>query len=416
MSRPAPLPGPVRRLIATVAVSSFGTGLTLPFTLILLHEVRGIALPTVGLLLAVPGLAGIVAVPVSGALVDRVGPRSVLRAALVLQALGSALLCVAHSPLTALPAVLALGIGLGPTFGAQSALLSSLLPDPTAQGRAFAVQFTALNAAIGMGGLVAASVVDVHRPATFVVLYAVNALACLTQAGFLPPAGARVVRAAEGAQPSYREVLADPVFRRVILLSLLLALTGYAALDAGLPAYARVVGHVSTSAIALVFAVNTAVIVGGQLVVLRLLRNARRSVSLAVAALLWALSWALLGVVPGLPQSDRTVAVLAFGGLFGLGETFMAPCLQPLVNALASDRLRGRYNALSTGAFQVAFVVSPAVAAVLIGNGLGAAWLAGTVVLCVGCAVVAVRLQHRLTDEQDGKPVATLDPVESLLV
>lgn len=160
-------------------MSSFGTGLTLPFTLILLHEVRGIALPTVGLLLAVPGAAGIIAVPVSGALVDRLGPRIVLRGALVLQALGSALLCVADSPLTALPAVLALGVGLGPTFGAQSALLSSLLPDPKAQGRAFAVQFTALNAAIGLGGLVAAAIVDVHRPATFVVLYAVNAVTAL---------------------------------------------------------------------------------------------------------------------------------------------------------------------------------------------------------------------------------------------
>lgn len=397
-------------------MSSFGTGLTLPFTLILLHEVRGIALPTVGLLLAVPGAAGIIAVPVSGALVDRLGPRIVLRGALVLQALGSALLCVADSPLTALPAVLALGVGLGPTFGAQSALLSSLLPDPKAQGRAFAVQFTALNAAIGLGGLVAAAIVDVHRPATFVVLYAVNAVTALAQAAFLPAAGARAVHVEGGADPSYREVLADPVFRRVILLSLLLALTGYAALDAGLPAYARVVGHVSTSAIALVFAVNTAVIVGGQLVVLRLLRNARRSVSLAIASLLWALSWALLGIVPGLSQTGRTVAVLAFGGLFGLGETFLAPCLQPLVNALASDRLRGRYNALSTGAFQVAFVVSPALAAVLIGNGLGAEWLAGTAGLCVVCAVVAVRLRHRLSDEQDGKPASAMDPAEALLV
>ena len=421
-TRPVPLPGPVRRLVATVAVASFGTGLTLPFTLILLHEVRGIALPVVGLLLAVPGVAGVAAVPVSGALVDRVGPRRVLRGALVLQAVGSALLAVATTPLTALPAVLLLGLGLGPTFGAQSALLSSLLPETGSQARAFAVQFTALNAALGLGGLAAAGVVDVHRPGTFEVLYLVNAGACLFQAVLLPRAG-RAAHRDDGPQPSYREVLADPVFRRVVLVSLLLALTGYAALDSGLPAYARVVGHVSPSAIALVFAVNTAVIVGGQLAVLRLLRRRRRSSSLAVAALLWGVSWAVLAVVPGLSQSGRTIAVLVFGGLFGLGETFMAPALQPLVNSLASERLRGRYNALSTGAFQIAFVASPAVAAVLIGNGLGAVWLAGIVVLSGVGAVVAARLRHRLTDEQDGLPVddpagqgPPSDPAESLLV
>ena len=412
------LSGPVRRLVASVAVASFGTGLTLPFTLILLHEVRGIALPTVGLLLAVPGVAGVAAVPVSGALVDRFGPRLVLRGALALQAVGSALLALATTPAAVLPAVLLLGLGLGPTFGAQSALLSSLLPAQGSQARAFAVQFTALNAALGLGGLTAAAVVDVRHPGTFQVLYVVNALTCLLQAVALPRPGRRAQRTG-GPQPSYREVLADPVFRRVIVVSLLLALTGYAALDSGLPAYARVVGHVSPQAIALVFAVNTAVIVGGQLVVLRLLRTRRRSSSLACAALLWGLSWAVLGIVPGLSQNGRTTAVLVFGGLFGLGETFMAPALQPLVNALASERLRGRYNALSTGAFQVAFVASPAVAAVLIGNGLGGVWLGGIVVLCLLCAVVASRLRHRLTDEQDGKPgddSPPSDPAENLLV
>ena len=48
------LPRDARRYLAAVAVQRVGTGFTLPFTLILLHEVRGIALPTVGLLNCTP--------------------------------------------------------------------------------------------------------------------------------------------------------------------------------------------------------------------------------------------------------------------------------------------------------------------------------------------------------------------------
>jgi len=69
-------------------------------------------------------------------------------------------------------------------------------------------------------------------------------------------------------------------------------------------------------------------------------------------------SWGVLLLVPGASSTGRTRVVLVFGGLFGLGEMLLAPTLSPLVNALATDRLRGRYNALSGATFSIAFVVS----------------------------------------------------------
>jgi MFS family permease len=399
----APLPPAARRFIATVAVARFGTGLTLPFTLILLHEVRGIPLPTVGLLLAFPGVVGLAAVPVGGALIDRLGARPVLTGCLVLQAAGNAVLAFATSPATALPALLLLGLGLGPSFPASSALLNGLVEGPLQVQRAFGLQFTALNASIGVGGLVGAVVVDVERAATFEVLYLVNAAAVLFQAGLLPKeAGQRHHAAEDEDKPSYREALADPVLRRVCLVTLALALTGYAALDSGFPAFARVEGDISPSVIALSLVANTTIIVAGQLLVLRLIAGRRRSSALAVGAALWALSWASLGLVPGLDDGTRIAMVLLFGGLFGVGETFSAPTLQPLVNGIATDRLRGRYNALSGLMFSIGFVVAPAVSGFMIGHGLGTAWLAGMVALGVLAAVVSARLARALTPEQDG--------------
>lgn len=395
------LPREVRRLIAGTGLNSFGNGLTLPFTLIFLHEVRGIALPTVGLLLAVPGVVGLLAVPVSGALVDRLGPRTVLRIALAAQALAYLAIAAAHTPVAALPGVVLLGVGQGPSFPASNALLSGLVQGGWA-ARAFGVQFTVLNACLGVGGLVGATFVDVARPSTFLLLFVTNAVSCAGYGLLLPRPAARQPHGAGADAPSYREVLADPVFRRVLVVSLLFALTGYSALDGGLAAYGRVVGGVSPRVIALVFVVNTVVIVLGQLTVLRLLRARRRSEALAGAAAVWAVSWALLLAVPLLPHTGRVAAVLAYGGVFGLGETLMAPVLGPLVNALATDRLRGRYNATQGATFSIAFVVGPALAALLVANGLGTAWVAALVVGCLLSSALAVRLRRRLTPQQDG--------------
>lgn len=413
----ARLPSSVRRLVVGVAVSSFGTGLTLPFTLILLHEVRNIPLPAVGLLLAVPGLVGLLAVPLSGALVDRVGPRAVLAGALVVQAAGNLGLAVADSVPAVLPAVVLLGLGLGPSFPAASALLSGLVEGADDTARAFGVQFTAINASIGLGGLAAATVVDVDRPRTFVVLYLANAVTCLLYAVLLPVAPPRRPAHPSEEQPSYREVLSDPVFRRVCLVSLLFGLTGYSALDGGVPAYARVVGDVSPKVVALLFVVNTALIVLGQLAVLRLLKGRRRSSALAAAALVWAGAWSLLLLLPELPTAGRLALVLAFGGVFGLGEILMAPVLGPLTNALATDRLRGRYNALQGATLSASFVVGPAVAALLVGNGLGRAWVLGLVGGSLLSAVLALGLRRRLTPQQDGTaPLVPVDPTPSVAV
>src|SRR6266481_4722612 len=53
------LPRATWLLIAGNAVSALGTGLVLPLTLIYLHQVRGIALPDVGFLLATSGAVGL---------------------------------------------------------------------------------------------------------------------------------------------------------------------------------------------------------------------------------------------------------------------------------------------------------------------------------------------------------------------
>jgi MFS family permease len=95
-----------RLFIAGNTVSMIGTGLVLPFMLIYLHQVRGLALPIVGALLAASAIAGLIAVPLSGVLLDLMGARRVLTVILLGQVIAQASLAWTHTVVTALPVML----------------------------------------------------------------------------------------------------------------------------------------------------------------------------------------------------------------------------------------------------------------------------------------------------------------------
>ncbi len=131
-------------------------------------------------------------------------------------------------------------------------MLAGINPDPAAQQRAFAINFTGINAGIGAGGAIGAGVVDPASPASFQVLFLANAISCLLFAALV--AAQPNVRAAHRAdlpRAGYGEVLRNRPLRMVVLAMLALAFTGYAALDSGLPAYATVEARVSVRVVAL---------------------------------------------------------------------------------------------------------------------------------------------------------------------
>src|SRR5262249_49101059 len=177
---PAPAgPAATRLFLTGNAVAMTGNGLVLAFTLIYLHQARGIALPVVGLLLAAGAAAGILAVTVSGVLLDRLGARPVPTPIILRQAAAQVLLAWAHNAATALPALLLYGATWAPMFPALATMIAGLTPDPAAQQRVFAINFTAQNAAIGAGTVLGAAVANVHHPGSFQALFLANAVSCL---------------------------------------------------------------------------------------------------------------------------------------------------------------------------------------------------------------------------------------------
>jgi MFS family permease len=137
--------------------------------------------------------------------------------------------------------------------------------------------------------------------------------------------------------------------------------------------------------------------------VLKYITGKRRTRVMWVMALVWAGSWLILGAAGLLPGSvAAAVGVLAYMGVFAFGETLLQPTVPAVYNDLASDRNRGRYNAINSAAFQGGAITGPIAAGLLLDHDLDAWYIGVMVVGCLGIGVLASALERRLPAHANG--------------
>jgi MFS family permease len=406
-SPPAPprLPAAARRLLTGTALSALGNGLVLPFLVVYLHDVRGMSTAVAGLVVAWQAVIGFAIAPLSGALVDRVGPRRVVVVSPLIMACGAAGYALVQVPWQAFATATVLAVGGAAMWPAVSTLMARIVPEEQRQ-RAFGLQFMLLNLGIGLGGLISGLAVDTSRPITFERLYLVDGLTFLLYGlivSTLRDVGGPLPTMEEHEQGGYRDVLRDRAMLRLSAVALVLLASGYGALELGYPAFVTQVLHVAPRVVAFGFVANTLAIVLGQMFAIRLIQGRSRSRVLATVGVLWAVSWGVLGLaVPISTQAVVVTLVLAAPVVFALGETIFQPVMPALVNELAPEHLRGRYNAMSSLVWNVAGVVGPAIAGLLLGAHHGGLWIAVVAGGCLVAGGAALRLRRTLTPVQDG--------------
>jgi len=401
------LPAEGRWLLSTVVVQTLGRGLTLPFTIIYLHEVRGFDLGLSGGLMSVIAITGLIVTGPGGSLIDRYGARSILLAGLTSMIAGCVLLAFATHPAIAAIALVLIGVNFGVSWPGFNALIASVV-DGDLRQQYFGVNFALVNLGIGIGGIIGGFYVDVDAPETFTLIFLIDAATSLIPMALLLGPLRHVRTQAEPtvdepAGGGYLDILRKPAVLWVTLLTFIAMFIGYGQMEAGLPAYAREVAEVSTRVIGFAFTVNTAVIVLLQFTVLNRIKGRRRTRVMMVMAGVWAAAWLILGAAGLLPDTlTAAICVLAFMGVFAFGETLLQPTVPAIYNDLASDHNRGRYNAINSAAFQGGAITGPIAAGLLLGNGLDAWFIAVMVIGCVGIGVLALALERRLPASANG--------------
>jgi MFS family permease len=400
------LPPAVRTLQLGGLVNAFGNGLVLPFLIIYLHNVRGIPLALCGLIVGTNSGVSLIAGPVSGSLIDRFGARRVLRAALIMLAVGFGGYSVVHSAWQGFTAAGVAGIGNGAFWPAQSTLLAGLTT-PDKRPATYAVQRIMMNLGVGLGGVVAGLIASTADPGSFTWLFVGDAatfvafMVGLSRVPDVAPAD----HAGREPAGTFGDVLRHRAFMSVVVLNLLLITFGLSQIDV-LPAYMKNHAGVSELGISMVFAANTLFIVLAQLPIAAALRGRRRMRTTMAVGLTWGACWLIVPVIGGIVTGATAAALFALdAALLGVGECLHGAVQAPLVTDLADHRLMGRYMAVSAFSWSAGFGFGPALGGFLLGRSPLLLWIVvGGACLLTGLAAPA--LERLLPVQVRRTPVA----------
>ncbi|MCX4824112.1 MFS transporter [Streptomyces sp. NBC_01142] len=407
----------MRRIQAGNALSAFGLGFTVPYLYVYVAQVRDLGATTAGAVLAVFAMAALVALPFTGRVIDRRGPLPVVVGGALLASVGAAGMGLSSSvPAVVLSAAL-LGAG---TAVMQPALATMIVwcSDTSTRTRAFAMQFFLQNLGLGIGGLIGGHIVDESRPASFTLLFGIEAAMFLVLAGITLTVRLPRSLSLQDAMPENAEAKAKggmrALFRhkamvQLCVLGFVLFFACYGQFESGLAAYGTEAAGIEPATLGTALAANTAVIVAAQFLVLRFVERRRRSRVIAAVGLIWAVAWIAAGYA-GLGHGSQAMATAAFistYALFGLGEAMLSPTVAPLVADLAPESMVGQYNAAFALVKQLALAVGPAVGGPM-GAALHGPYVVTFALFSLGITVLALRLGKQLTPVQDQPSLATV--------
>jgi MFS family permease len=396
------LSGPVMVLQAGTAVNYFGTGLILPFEIIYLHDARGFATATAGLVLAaVMGTAAVVTLP-SGALLDRFRARPVLMTGNLVSALGFAGLAFIDRPWQGFLCSAVGGAGFG-IAGTANQVLSLTLVKPEQRATSIALRRVAGNFGLGAGATVAGFIVaSSDHLRTFQTLYLLDAVsfavfALVVVLGIPNPRPPRAASPSEGGT-GFRAVVRDRLLLALIAANIMLVMVGGALFSNVLSPFAKAHTPVGPGEIGVVFFVNTFFIVVAQVPATRVVKRMRRTHALAATSGLFAMG--LLAVLLATLTRSALVATAVLTGVaivIAIGECAQFVVLGPLVAELAPPHLLGRYMSLYGLSFMVGVALGPAVGGALLATSPDAVWWLGALALALTGAGF-LGLGHRLPD------------------
>ncbi|MFD3330637.1 MFS transporter [Streptomyces sp. NPDC058701] len=405
----------MRRIQAGNALTAFGIGFTVPFLYIYVAQVRGLGSMAATSAFVAFALGALVALPLTGRVIDRRGPVPVVIGAAVVASAGALALGLSTGVVPILLSALALGAGQAVM---QPALATMIVwcSTPSTRTRAFALQFFMQNLGLGIGGLIGGQIVDETRPGSFTLLFSIEAVMFLVLAGVILTVRMPQVPSIKDAVPrdpsqagggAWKRLLGHRAMVKLLVLGFVIFFACYGQFESGLAAFGTEAAGISPSTLGFALAANTGAIVVAQFVVLRLVEKRRRSRVIALVGLIWTVAWVIAGF-SGLGHGSAVMAAAAFittYALFGIGEAMLSPTLAPLVADLAPEGSVGQYNSAFALVKQMALALGPL--GVPLGAGIPMLYIGIFVAVSLGIAWLALRLGEQLSPAQDNPSLAS---------
>ena len=182
---------------------------------------------------------------------------------------------------------------------------------------------------------------------------------------------------------------------------------GYGSLDAGLSLFVVNNLKLSVHAIGVIFFFNTTTIVLAQLWVLNRIEGKSRTRVMGVVAAFWFLFWIILESTLELPAA-ASIPLLCLGMcVFAVGETMLQPVGSAIVNDIAPEHLRGRYNAAAGLSWGISSTLAPAITALYFSMHVGDWWPLGTGITALVGGLMMMDLRRHISAGADGRELVT---------
>jgi MFS family permease len=374
-----------RRIVAGIALSAIGRGMTLSLLMVYLHDMRGFTTSFGGLLLAWGALFGIACTAPLGALVDRIGPKIVMVIGLLISGFSALSFSVVTTHTHAFIAMTLFAFGGQCVWPAQSVILTRVTPEED-RPKIFGFNFMLMNLGLGVGGFLSSIIIRENSIFSYQVMYWLDGATYLVFLFFVwgldtPHAGKYIAKEHEPQSGSYRDLFRIRELSVLTFAGIILLTFGYGPLQSGLPIYATQYLDLAPNWLGIIFGVNTFAIVIFQPLVLNIIEKYSKYTSLIAVAVIWALSWLAVGISPYLSMFVAGIALCVSQLIFAFGEMVHAPTSPALMQELTPEHIRGRASALMSLQWGISGIAGPAIAGLMIGAHLEQLWV---VLMAVG--------------------------------
>lgn len=384
-----------RRFVTATLIDALGSGLWMPFVLLFLVNAQGMSLTTAGASLSLGALLGLSAGPLSGSLMDLVGPLRVLISSNLIR-----LVAFACYPLVTqawhvvlVSAVISVGDRLFWTVNAP--IVNSLTTKRDAE-RLIGTQTIGRFVGAGVGAGATALIPNLTSPGTYHLLAYLNAasfgIAALLVLGLHVPI--RYGRRATTGGAGWGTVLRDRPYVGLCATNVLYTLASVSKYSI-LPILVLDVLHGPHWVPGVALGIGTLTLVAVQRPATRIAGRYSRSAGLVVASTVFAVSFGSLISATMVPQRVAIVVIIVVSATFAVAEALFAPLTTAAAAAAAPADAQGRASALYQLSWAVATVVGPVLLTNLLNVGSPVLWT--TLALTSAASVPAVlALRHRL--------------------
>jgi len=389
-----------------VFIDRLGGFMLYPFFALYLTKKFDIGMSTVGLLFAVFSISGMVGSALGGALTDRMGRKVVIVASLILSSLSA--LGMGFAPTLGIFIAVVVVVGTLSSIGhpAHEAVVADLLP-PEKRAEGYGIIRVVFNVAV----IIAPPIAGLLIANSYLTLFIVDAVISLISATIVILALPETKPKAHAlAKPEtmkqtfagYGRVFKDMPFLAFIGVTVMMTLV-YMNMNSTLGVYMRDSHGMPEINFGAILSLNAIIVVVLQFWVTRRLEKYKPMLMMAAGSLLYAIGFAMYGFVSGIMLFALAMIIIT------IGEMIVSPFQQSVVASFAPEDMRGRYMAVSSLSWSIAFTIGPYFAGLILDSANPSLlWIfCGAIGILATLGFMTLNKTHRSPTTIIAEPVAT---------